>query len=387
MRSVKKKKSDMKVIFVIANCTWYIYNFRKDLFRSLQSKGFRIILISAKDNYYKDISKYLFRFERLFLVRGSENPIFEFITLLRILFLNLKYRPKFVHNFTIKPCIYGSLIARITRTNNIINHITGLGPSFFSKRKTINIINKILNPIYKYSFSGRNTLNIFHNIQDRDLFINKKFTSIKNTEIIQGSGVDIVYFKENFIKEKFNKNVQILFPARLIEEKGIIELIIACNELWEENYKFTLNLAGDIDKQNKSYLKEKILKKIMRNKNINFVGRTNNILKIYKKTDIVVLPTWREGLSKSILESASMSLPIITTDVPGCKEVIKHGYSGILVPPRNANQIKNAIRNYLENPSIALKYGQNARNSVVHNFSLERINNQILKKYETYFSK
>ena len=386
MRSAKKKKSYIKVIFIIANCTWYIYNFRKDLFRRLQSKGYKIILISAKDNYYKDISKYLFRFERLFLIRGSENPIFELITLLRILFLYLKYRPKFVHNFTIKPCIYGSLVARITRTNNIINHITGLGPSFFSKRKTINIINKILNPIYKYSFSGRNTLNIFHNMHDRDLFINKKFTSIENTEIIQGSGVDIFYFKENCIKDKFNEKVQILFPARLIEEKGIIELIIACNELWEENYKFTLNLAGDIDKQNKSYLKEKFLKKIILNKNINFIGRTNNILKIYNKTDIVVLPSWREGLSKSLLESASMSLPIITTDVPGCKEVIKHEYSGILVPPRNANELKNGIRNYLENPSIALQYGQNARKSVVHDFSLERINNQILKKYETYFS-
>ncbi len=145
-------------------------------------------------------------------------------------------------------------------------------------------------------------------------------------------------------------------------------------------------MAGDIDKQNKSYLKEKFLKKIILNKNINFIGRTNNILKIYNKTDIVVLPSWREGLSKSILESASMSLPIITTDVPGCKEVIKHEYSGILVPPRNANEIKNGIRNYLENPSIALQYGQNARKSVVHDFSLEGINNQILKKYETYFS-
>ena len=376
-------KSKEKPIFIIANCTWYMFNFRIELLEKLNKQGYKIILISAKDKYLEDISKFLFKFERLFLIRGSENPIFETITLLRIFFLFLKYRPPLVHNFTIKPCIYGSFIARFLRVKNVINHITGLGPSFFSTRTKIKLVNKILKPVYRYSFNNNNALNIFHNIYDRDTFIDRNFTTKKKTYIIPGSGVDTKHFKEKKVKKDFNKKVQILFPARILKEKGFIELIEVCNELWSENYEFTLNIAGGIDTHNKSSLNKKNLKKIINNKNINFIGKSNNMLAIYKKTDIVVLPSWREGLSKSLLESASMSLPIITTDVPGCNEIIKNGYSGILVPIRDKVNLKKAIKKFFQDPNLAFNYGINARNYVIEKFTLEKINNQILSIYDS----
>ena len=177
--------------------------------------------------------------------------------------------------------------------------------------------------------------------------------------------------------------MQLLFPARIIKEKGFIELIEVCNELWLENYEFTLNIAGGIDKHNKSSLNKKKLKKIIQNKNINFIGKANNMLAIYRKTDIVVLPSWREGLSKSLLESASMSLPIITTDVPGCNDIIKNRYSGILVPIRDKNNLKKAIKKYFQEPNLAFNYGINARNYVIEKFTLEKINNQILSIYDS----
>ena len=220
-------KKQEKSIFIIANCTWYMFNFRIDLLDKINKKGYKIILVSAKDKYLVKISKYLFKFERLFLVRGSENPLFEIITLVRIFYLYIKYKPILVHNFTIKPCIYSSFIARILKTKKVINHITGLGPSFFSNRIKIELINKILKPIYRYSFNNDNALNIFHNIFDRDTFIDKNFTTKRKTYIIQGSGVDPNYFKENKVKKYFNKKIQLLFPARIIKEKGFLELIDA----------------------------------------------------------------------------------------------------------------------------------------------------------------
>ena len=373
-----KKKS----IYIIANCTWYIFNFRLELLKKLNEEGYKVFLFAAKDKYYSELTKYLYHFERLYLIRGSENPFLEFITFMRIFYLYKKYKPYLVHHFTIKPSIYGAVVARIYNTKNVINHITGLGPSFFSKRLKIKLFNKILKPIYKFGFNNENALNIFHNGDDRDIFIKQKLTSIKNTKVIYGSGVDIGYFKKNKIKTKFNKEVQILFPARIIREKGIIELINACNQLWSENYKFKLNLAGEIDKQNKTHLTKKNIDNIIKNKNINLLGKTHNMRDIYYETDFVVLPTWREGLSMSILESASMSLPIITTNVPGCKEVIKNDFSGLLVPPKNINELKSAIKKFLLNPNEAINYGKNARKSVIYNFSLKRINNQILSTYE-----
>lgn len=376
--------SKEKKIFIFANCTWYVYNFRSDLLRRLFNRGYKIILISTKDNYYQYISKYIFKFEKLFLIRGSENILLELITLLNILVIYLKYEPTFVHNFTIKPCLYVSIIGRLKGTKKIINHITGLGPSLYSQRKKMKFLNKLLFPFYKYAFNNKNALNIFHNLSDKNTFIKKAFTSSRKSLVINGSGVDINYFNRKYAKRNFNKEIQILFPARIIEEKGIIELIDACEELWLENYKFILNIAGEVDKQNRTFLKGKNLNKLI-NKNINFIGKSNDMYSIYKKMDIVVLPSWREGLSKSILEAASMSLPIITTNVPGCREVIKNKYSGLLVPAKNKKKLKFAIKLYLENPELAFEYGLKARKSVMHEFSLETINNQILNIYDNYF--
>ncbi len=384
----KNKVSESKKnILIVANCTWYLYNFRRDLLQDLSTQGYNLILLSTLDKYFVHIEKNFYKVKKLFLMRGSENLILEFFTILNILFCYLKYKPVLVHHFTIKPAIYGSLISRLLNIKYVINHITGLGPSFFSNRTNIKILNKILYPIYKYSFNFKNTKTIFHNISDRDFFINKKFIKLENAKIIKGSGVNTTFYNNEIEKKSFNKEIQILFPARLIKEKGIIELINACNELWKENYHFILNIVGDIDSQNKSSLKKNDLIEIKGNKKIKLLGKSNKMREIYKKMDIVVLPSWREGLSKSLLESSSMKLPIITSDVPGCRDLIKHRHSGLLVPPKNKDQLKKAIKEYLDKPKLAIEYGINARKSVLKEFTTITINKKIIKIYDDLLNK
>ena len=249
------------------------------------------------------------------------------------------------------------------------------------------MVNKILKPFYKYAFNNNrnNIINIFHNNSDKNTFIKEFITKPENTKTIEGSGVDIDYFKKEILV-KFDKLNKLLFPARLIKEKGIIELINACNNLWNDNYKFTLNIAGEIDKQNRSYLKNKYFKFIHKNPNIKFLGKCNDMREIYNEMDIVILPSWREGLSKSLLESATMSLPIITTNVPGCKDIITNNYSGLLVPVRNEEKLKFAIKKYLDNPELAIIYGKNARKSVCKKFTIKIINEKILKIYEDFLN-
>ena len=197
--------------------------------------------------------------------------------------------------------------------------------------------------------------------------------------------MNINHYK-NDISRKFNKKIKLLFPARLIEEKGIVELINACNDLWNSNYRFTLNIAGEIDTQNRSYLKNKCFNLIKNNPNIIFLGKCNSMREIYKIMDIAILPSWREGLSKSLLESAAMALPIITTNVPGCNDIIKNEYSGLLVPSRNKEKLKSAIKKYLKNPELAIRYGVNARKTVIKNFTVELINKKILKIYDEFLN-
>ncbi len=381
------KKNKLKTVLIVSNCTWYLYNFREKLLAELNKKGYKLILISPYDEYHSKIYKYFSKQENLFLVRGSENPILEIITLLQLLLAYIKYRPDLVHHFTIKPCIYGGFIAKFIGIKNTINHITGLGPSFFSSRVKINFLNRIFKPIYKYSFNNKkyNLINIFHNDSDRYSFVKKGITSSEKTKTIMGSGVDTEHFK-NIKSKSFNKKVQILFPARIIKEKGIVELIEACNELWNEKYKFTLNIAGEIDKQNRSHLKKNVFETLVDNPNIYFLGKCMNMVEIYKKIDIVVLPSWREGLSKSLLESASMSLPIITTNAPGCNDVITDQFSGIIVPVRDKVKLKIAIKKYLENPKSALNFGKNARKTIVKKFTHKIINKKILEIYDQFLN-
>ena len=379
----KKIRKKNKKILIIANCTWYLFNFRKELLEDLNNLDYDLVLACPFDSYHYLISRYFVKKENLILIRGSENLFFEIISILHLGYLMIKHRPDLVHNFTIKPCLYGGIVGRLLNIKYLINHVTGLGPIFFSRRKKIIFLNKIIYPFYKFAFNNKRATNIFHNSSDRDFFIERALTSYKKTTLIKGSGVDIEYFnnkKNTFRKREIKK---LLFPARILKEKGIIELIKACEFLWRNGYSFVLNIAGDIDLENQSSLTKAQLKSILLNRNIKFLGKSNDMLKIYQGIDIVVLPSWREGLSKALLESSSMGLPIITTNVPGCADLIIDDFSGILVPVRDEYNLANAIKKLLDNSVLAERYGFNARVIVEKEYSVKKINKKILKIYNT----
>ena len=372
-------------ILIVANCFWYVYNFRLDLIKLLKNEGYKVIVIAPTDEYKNLVKEYVNEIKEWKLTRGSINPFLEIKSIFQLIYLYKKFSPNLILNFTIKPCLYGGLAGRITRQRKIISHITGIGPSFFGYSKAIRILSYILKPIYKFSFQ-KNSKIIFHNESDKDIFLAKKICKAESSCIIQGSGVDTQKFKNNKIKKEYFKPIQILFPARIIREKGFTELFETCLILWEEGYVFKLNIAGEIDLENKSTLTRKEIIDISINKNINFHGKVLDMKKIYSKTDIVVLPSWREGLSKSLIEASSMSLPIITTDVPGCKEIIENERSGIIVPLKNKFLLKKAIKELIQNPQLGINYGKKAREIVKNKFEASYINKKIVDLYKRVLS-
>ena len=368
-------------ILLVANCFWYIFNFRLDLIKLLKSSGYRVVVLAPSDAYKTLVKEYVDEVQDWNLVRGSTNPFLEIRSIFQLIFLYKKINPKLIHNFTIKPSLYGGLVGRIIGQKKIISHITGIGPSFFGFSKSIRVLTYLLIPIYRFSFA-RNSKLIFHNKSDSEIFLKKRICKKESLCVIEGSGVNTKKFKNNKFKKSYFDPIQILFPARIIMEKGFIELIEVCLEMWEEGYNFKLNIAGDIDRENKSSLSRQEIKTISANKNINFLGKMSDMKSIYLKSDIVILPSWREGLSKSLIEAASMSLPIITTNVPGCKEIIENNKSGILVPLKNKLLLKKAIIKLIQNPELAIKYGERARERVKDKFELSLINNNILEIYK-----
>ena len=377
------KKTKKSKLVLVSNTSWYLYNFRVNLLFLIKSYKYDLFLICPKDEYTEKLEKLGFKIYNWNLHRRSINPLREFISIYKLARIYSKIKPHIVHHFTIKACIYGSISAYICNVKVIINSFTGLGHFFISNNLRIKFIRKISKIFIRIIFSNINSKLILQNNSDRKKLLKLKITSKKKSVVIPGSGVDLDYF---YPKEKiFDRNIiKLLFPSRLIKEKGIMELIRACLLLEEANIPIELYIAGKLDEGNRSSLNIDEIEVLKKLKNIHLMGHIEDMRNLYRKIDIVVLPSWREGLSKALLEAAAMEKAIITTNVPGCKEIVKHMETGLLVNVNNPLQIKESIIKIYNNPELVKKFGKAARLRVKKKFEVKKINRMTIKEYEKF---
>ena len=378
---------DKKIVLLLSNTSWYLYNFKKDLIYDLIKNGYQICLVAPYDKHSDYFEKKGINIIDWHLNRKSLNPLSALKSILHLIFIYAKIKPDLVHHFTIKSIVYGTISARILNIKTVINAFTGLGPVYLMNKKYLALLRWFILGLYKSVLSEKRCITIVQNkadLNELEILSNKKITK---SILIPGSGVDTDFFNLKGVREKFSFPPKILFPARLIQEKGFNELLEACKILWKENNLFELIFAGKVDFGNNSCIDEIELKKLDSNKNITFLGHLNDMREIYESADIVVLPSWREGLSKSLIEASSMQCAIITTDVPGCRDVITDNKNGLLVPLKDVRALKLALENLLNNPKLALKFGVEARKNVIEKFKLSRINKLTLNVYRDIFKK
>ena len=370
-------------ICLVSNTGWYLYNFKSELILELKKKGYELNLVCPKDKYSLLLKEKGFKIHYWNLKSFSTNPINEIISIIKLHNIYKKIKPDLVHHFTVKPIIYGSIVSTINKIPNILNSITGLGHVFLSKKIYTYFIRKIIVIFYKFYLNKKQFTTIFQNFSDKELFTKLKILKSGRSLCIRGSGVDTKFFNssKNYNLNKDGK-IKILFPSRILKEKGIIELIKACHLLKKENYDHKLFIAGDIKYiQDKKLLNE--LQKHLKGLSVEILGEVSNMKSVYKNVDLVILPSWREGLSKAVLEAASMSKGIITTNTPGCSDIVIHGETGLLVPINQPESIFLAIKLLIRYPLLIEKFGKAARQRVLKNFSSKIINNQTIKLYSS----
>ena len=374
------KKTNKSKIVLVSNTSWYLYNFRVKLLFLIKSYKYDLFLICPKDEYTEKLEKLGFKIYDWDLKRRSINPFKELISIYKLTRIYAQIKPHIVHHFTIKACIYGSISAFICNVKVIINSFTGLGHFFISNNKRIKFIRKISKIFIRIIFSKINTKLILQNNSDRKKLLKLKITTKHKSIVIPGSGVDLDYF---YPQEKiFEKDlIKLLFPSRLIKEKGIMELIRACLLLEQANIPIKLYIAGKLDEGNRSSLNKEEIAVLKKLKNVFLLGHIEDMRNLYRKIDIVVLPSWREGLSKALLEAAAMEKAIITTNVPGCKEIVKHMETGLLVNVNNPVQIKESIIMIYNNPELIKKFGKAARLRVKKKFEVKKINRMTIGQY------
>ena len=339
----------------------------------MQSRGYSVVAIAPEDKYSCEFIKYDIEFISIKLSRKGYNVFNELYLIIQLYKIYRRICPVIIHQFTIKPIIFGSIAARLAGTSKIINSITGLGYAFQQGW----IIRKITMAIYQISLNSTLIDNIFQNPDDMDEFIKNKISHTNNSHLIRSSGVDTALFTHIQYTQSTSK-IHFLFLSRMLFDKGLNELKEAVSLLTEQTTNFTLTLAGEIDKGNPRSVSEAWMKESFDSPCCEWIGYEEDIVDLFEKVDVVILPSYyREGIPHCLIEALAASKPIITTDMPGCREVIHE--NGILIPPKNSNALFNAMLEMVHTDSLQ-RWGQNS-SKLASKFDINLVNQQTLIVY------
>lgn len=373
-------------ILLFANTDWYLYNFRLALVQALCERGDEVVLVSPDGPYGPRMQEMGIRWLRFPLARRNLNPLLEGITILRLARLYRCERPELVHHFTVKCVLYGSLVSRLLGIRSVVNSVTGLGYIFTegngsppkyggSGRRWLQKIVKLF-----YRILLRRTYVIFQNPDDQAVFIQNGLIDPQRAALIRGSGVDILRFSPRPEEEGLPV---VILPARLLWDKGVAEFVQAAHLLRAEGIQARFALVGDSDPENPSSVPLAQIQEWEREAVIEWWGWVEDMAEAYAKAHIVCLPSYREGLPKTLIEAAACSRPIVASDVPGCREVVRHGTNGLLVPSHDPFALADAVRLLVKNPSLRQKMGTRGRDIAVKEFSTAQIISQTLSVYQS----
>lgn len=355
-----------------------ILNFRGALIKSIQSQGFEVHVVSPfmSSNLLGRIQGRGIFVHQINLQRTGLNPFSDICSLFQIYNVLKKLKPDFVMGYTIKPVIYGSFAAKLAGVKNSFSLITGLGYAFTGEAKgKRKAIQKILHLLYKLALKF-NTGVFFQNSDDKQLFQNLGLVS-KNSSVsvVNGSGVNT----EEFQPTPFPKTTDFLLIARLLGDKGVREYVQAAKMLNESHPTATCRLVGFVD-DNPDSIQESELQSWIDGGYIDFLGRLDDVKPAITQSSVYVLPSYREGTPRSVLEAMAMGRPIITTDAPGCRETVVDGVNGFLVPVKDSIAIYNKMIQFIEDKPLAELMGEKSREIAEQKFDVHKVNDVMLKE-------
>ena len=322
-----------KTIAIVINTSWNIYNFRLSLLGALRNEGYRILLIAPRDDYSQKLVDLGYEYHEIKINNKGTNPFQDLLLVWRFSRLYKRLNVDVVLQYTIKPNIYGTLGAKLAGIA-AINNISGLGTVFLNN----GLSSKIARFLYRFSLRFANKV-FFQNPHDRKLFVDKKLVKESKTDLLPGSGINLSQYKPSTNKLKIDTFV-FLFVARLIKDKGIVEFIEAAKKLLKQDDKqVEFWLLGDLYLINPTAINQEQLEQWIKTPEIKYLGHVDDVASVMNKANCIVLPSYREGLSRVLLEAAALAKPIITTNVPGCKDVVDDGVNGYLCDVKNSDDL------------------------------------------------
>ena len=344
----------MKII-ICTNSAWNLVNFRSELIRALVATGHEVVAVAPYDKYATRLEVLGCKFVELKMDNGGTSPVRDALLLLRYWRLLRREQPRVFLGFTVKPNVYGSLAAHMLGIP-VINNIAGLGSVFIRG----GWLAQFVQGLYRAAL-GRSAKVFFQNPDDRQLFLDERLVQIKVTELLPGSGIDLSRFAVAPMiaaKSKF----RFLLIARMLRDKGVGEFVQAAKLLRDRWPSVEFCLLGFVDVQNPAAISRSEVDSWVAQGFVNYLGVSDDVRNEIAVADCVVLPSYREGTPRSLLEAAAMGRPIITTNAVGCREVVDHGKNGYICKARDAEDLAKMMdQMLLLSPEDRTKMGLHGR--------------------------
>lgn len=367
----------MKII-LLGNFAESLINFKGPLIRELVKAGHEVHGCAPGDNpeIEKKLASIGASYHPIALERTGMNPLQDMSSLLSIRRLIKNIGPDAILCYTIKPVIYGSICARSAGVGRIYSQITGLGFTFFGHTFKQRAINRVVTPLYRIALSLSNKV-FFENPDDRELFMEKGIINDpRKTVLLNGIGVDMDRFAPAPCK---TGPISFLLIARLIREKGIFEFVEAAKLLRGKHKGVTFRLLGPLER-GPAGIRESQVEEWRRSGIIEYLGKTDDVRPYIADASVYVLPSYREGVPVSVLEAMAMGRPIITTDAPGCRETVREGENGFLVPVKDSVALSRAMERFIAEPAMVEKFGKRSLEIVRERFDVRKVNARIIEE-------
>ena len=361
-------------IAIVLNTSWNIYNFRAGLINHLSAQGHQVIAIAPVDGYTDKVRGLGCEFHPVKISGTGLNPLEDIGFLISLIKVFRRSKPDVILSYTIKPNIYGS-VASACCSIPIICNVSGLGTVFLWK----GALRWIGKRLYSFSFRFSDWI-FFQNSDDQEEFLQLIKIRKTKTSVIPGSGIRTASYQPNYDS---NQPPVFLFVGRLIIEKGIREFVEAARILGQDGVRARFWIAGSFDENHKRSIESHELEEWVSAGIVEYLGHVDGITDILNQVDSVVLPSYREGMSRTLLEGGAMGKPLITSDVAGCNHIVKDGVNGFLCEPKSGKSLAQKMKLFLAlSHEERLEMGRNSRRIIEQEFDESRVIDLYVKKIE-----
>ncbi len=353
-----------KLLFLVTE-DWYFCSHRLALARAAQAAGFRVVVATRVKAHAQLIEDAGLELHAIDMRRSSKHPLRELAAVRELCSLYRRVQPDIVHHVGMKPVVYGSVAARVARVPWVVNALAGLGYVFTSEQRMARRLRPFLKTALKSLLGRCNGLVIVQNPEDRQA-VESLRVAPERIVLVPGSGVDTIMFCPT--AEPSGPPV-FCMVSRMLWDKGVGEVVAAAARAKRVRPDIRVRLVGDPDAENPAAISLEQLRRWNAEGTVQWLGQQDDMPGVWAQSHVALLPSYREGLPKSLVEAAACGRPIITTDVPGCRDIVEHGVNGLLVAPRDGDALCEAMLTLADDGALRTRMGQAGRRRVVDRFS------------------